>query len=71
MTGLGQFFSMFVLWMISFPARDIDATLEQKEMLAIFQGPIILLLFLIPIFIFTRYKLDRAKHKKIIEDLKT
>ena len=38
MTGLGQFFSMFVLWLISFPKGSVEATLQQKEMLAVFQG---------------------------------
>ena len=71
MTGLGQFFSMFVLWLISFPKGSVEATLQQKEMLALFQGPMIMLLFLIPIFIFAGYKLDRRKHREILSDLKT
>ncbi len=70
MTGLGQFFSMFVLWLISFPKGSVEATLQQKEMLALFQGPIIMILFLIPIFIFAGYKIDREKHKEILRDLK-
>ena len=70
MTGLGQFFSMFVLWLISFPKGSVEATLQQKEMLAVFQGPMIMILFLIPIFIFAGYKIDREKHKEILRDLK-
>ena len=70
MTGLGQFFSMFVLWLISFPKGSVEATLQQKEMLAVFQGPMIMILFLIPIFIFTGYKIDREMHKEILRDLK-
>lgn len=70
MTGLGQFFSMFVLWLISFPKGSVQATLQQKEMLAVFQGPMIMILFLIPIFIFAGYKIDREKHKEILRDLK-
>ena len=70
MTGLGQFFSMFVLWLISFPKGSVEATLQQKEMLALFQGPMIMILFLIPIFIFAGYKIDREKHKEILRDLK-
>ena len=70
MTGLGQFFSMFTLWLISFPKGSVEATLQQKEMLAVFQGPMIMILFLIPIFIFAGYKIDREKHKEILRDLK-
>tara|TARA_X000000950_G_scaffold144490_1_gene178825 strand:+ start:550 stop:1926 length:1377 start_codon:yes stop_codon:yes gene_type:complete len=70
MTGLGQFFSMFTLWLISFPKGSLEATLQQKEMLAVFQGPMIMILFLIPIFIFAGYKIDREKHKEILRDLK-
>ena len=70
MTGLGQFFSMFVLWLISFPKGSVEATLQQKEMLAVFQGPMIMILFLIPIFIFAGYKIDREMHKEILRDLK-
>ena len=70
MTGLGQFFSMFILWLISFPKGSVEATLQQKEMLAVFQGPMIMILFLIPIFIFAGYKIDREKHKEILRDLK-
>ena len=70
MTGLGQFFSMFVLWLISFPKGSVEATLQQKEMLALFQGPMIMILFLIPIFIFAGYKIDREMHKEILRDLK-
>lgn len=70
MTGLGQFFSMFALWLISFPKGSVEATLQQKEMLAVFQGPMIMILFLIPIFIFAGYKIDREKHKEILRDLK-
>ena len=71
MTGLGQFFSMFILWLISFPSGSIEATLQQKEMLAVFQGPMIMILFLIPIFIFAGYQIDREQHKKILKDIKT
>ena len=70
MTGLGQFFSMFTLRLISFPKGSVEATLQQKEMLAVFQGPMIMILFLIPIFIFAGYKIDREKHKEILRDLK-
>ena len=70
MTGLGQFFSMFILWLISFPKGSVEATLQQKEMLAVFQGPMIMILFLIPIFIFAGYKIDREMHKEILRDLK-
>ena len=70
MTGIGQFFSMFTLWLISFPKGSVEATLQQKEMLAVFQGPMIMILFLIPIFIFAGYKIDREKHKEILRDLK-
>ena len=70
MTGLGQFFSMFTLWLISFPKGSLEATLQQKEMLAVFQGPMIMILFLIPIFIFAGYKIDRENHKEILRDLK-
>ena len=68
MTGLGQFFSMFVLWLISFPQGSIEATFEQREMLALFQGPLIMLLFVIPIVIFSGYKIDRKKHKEILKE---
>lgn len=71
MTGLGQFFSMFVLWLISFPQGSIDATFTQREMLALFQGPMIMLLFLIPIVIFSGYKIDRKKHREILQKIKT
>ena len=71
MTGLGQFFSMFVLWLISFPQGSIEATFEQREMLALFQGPLIMLLFVIPIVIFSGYKIDRKKHKEILKKIKT
>lgn len=71
MTGLGQFFSMFVLWLISFPQGSIDATFAQREMLALFQGPMIMLLFLIPIVIFSDYKIDRKKHREILQKIKT
>ncbi|MAK16709.1 MAG: hypothetical protein CMQ70_01920 [Gammaproteobacteria bacterium] len=71
MTGLGQFFSMFVLWLISFPKGSIDATFTQREMLALFQGPMIMLLFLIPIVIFSGYKIDRKKHREILQKIKT
>ena len=71
MTGLGQFFSMFVLWLISFPQGSIDATFTQREMLALFQGPMIMLLFLIPIMIFSGYKIDRKKHREILQKIKT
>ena len=71
MTGLGQFFSMFVLWLISFPQGSVEATFTQKEMLALFQGPLIMLLFVIPIFIFSGYKIDRKKHKEILKKIKT
>ena len=71
MTGLGQFFSMFVLWLISFPQGSIDATFTQKEMLALFQGPMIMLLFLIPIVIFSGYKIDRKKHREILQKINT
>ena len=70
MTGLGQFFSMFVLWLISFPQGSIEATFTQREMLALFQGPMIMLLFLIPIVIFSGYKIDRKKHKEILQRIK-
>ena len=70
MTGLGQFFSMFVLWLISFPKGSVEATLQQKEMLAVFQGPMIMILFIIPIFIFAGYRINREKHKEILRDLK-
>ena len=71
MTGLGQFFSMFVLWLISFPQGSVEATFTQKEMLALFQGPLIMLLFVIPIFIFSSYRIDRKKHKEILKKIKT
>ena len=71
MTGLGQFFSMFVLWLISFPQGSIEATFEQREMLALFQGPLIMLLFVITIVIFSGYKIDRKKHKEILKKIKT
>ena len=71
MTGLGQFFSMFVLWLISFPQGSVDATFTQREMLALFQGPMIMLLFLIPIVIFSGYKIDRKKHREILQKIKT
>ena len=71
MTGLGQFFSMFILWLISFPRGSIEPTLQQKEMLAVFQGPMIMILFLIPIFIFAGYQINREQHKKILKDIKT
>ena len=70
MTGLGQFFSMFVLWLISFPQGSIEATFTQREMLALFQGPMIMLLFLIPIVIFSGYKIDRKKHREILQRIK-
>ena len=71
MTGLGQFFSMFVLWLISYPQGSVEATFTQREMLALFQGPLIMILFLIPIIIFSGYKIDRKKHKEILKKIKT
>ena len=71
MTGLGQFFSMFVLWLISYPQGSVEATFIQREMLALFQGPMIMLLFIIPIAIFSGYKIDRKKHKEILKKIKT
>jgi len=70
MTGLGQFFSMFVLWIISFPQGSSEATFAQREMLALFQGPLIMLLFIIPIVIFSGYKIDRKKHSEILKKIK-
>ena len=70
MTGLGQFFSMFVLWLISFPQGSVEATFAQREMLALFQGPLIMLLFVIPIVIFSGYKIDRKKHNEILKKIK-
>ena len=71
MTGLGQFFSMFVLWLISYPQGSVEATFTQREMLALFQGPLIMILFLVPIIIFSGYKIDRKKHKEILKKIKT
>ncbi len=71
MTGLGQFFSMFVLWLISYPQGSVEATYIQREMLALFQGPMIMLLFIIPIAIFSGYKIDRKKHIEILKKIKT
>ena len=71
MTGLGQFFSMFVLWLISYPQGSVEATFTQREMLALFQGPLIMILFLIPIIIFSGYEIDRKKHKEILKKIKT
>ena len=69
MTGFGQFFSGFILWLIAFPKGDIEPTLQQQEFLAFFQGPMILILFLIPIFIFSHYSITRKKHRTIKEGL--
>ena len=71
MTGLGQFFSMFVLWLISYPEGSVEASSTQRELLALFQGPLIMILFLIPIVIFSGYKIDRKKHKEILKKIKT
>ena len=49
---------MFVLWLISFQG-SVEATFAQREMLALFQGPLIMLLFVIPMAIFSGYKIDR------------
>tara|TARA_B100001989_G_C24370307_1_gene379027 strand:- start:400 stop:726 length:327 start_codon:yes stop_codon:yes gene_type:complete len=69
MTGFGQFFSGFILWLIAFPRGDIEPTSQQQESLAFFQGPMILILFLIPIFIFFHYSITRKKHRTIKEGL--
>ncbi len=69
MTGFGQFFSGFILWLIAFPREANEPTQTQEEFLAFFQGPMILILFLIPIFIFSYYSITRKKHREIKEGL--
>ena len=71
MTGLGQFFSMFALWLIGFPEGNIEPSNAQTELLALFQGPLVFLLFLIPVTIFFKYEIDRKTHRQIIRNLKT
>ena len=66
MSGLGQFISMFILWLIAFPSgNNGEPTILQLEQLAFFQGPFIFLLFLFPALIFLRYPLTRAIHRNI------
>jgi len=66
MSGFGQFLSMFVLWLISFPSgMIIEPSLQQEELLGFFQGPFIFLVFILPIIIFLKYPLTRAAHRKI------
>ena len=66
MSGFGQFFSMFVLWLISFPSgMEIEPSKQQEELLGFFQGPFIFIIFLLPIFVFYYYPLTRAEHRKI------
>ncbi len=67
MSGLGQFFSMFILWLIGFPEGGVNPSLEQRELLAFFQGPFIFILFLMPIYIFSKYPLTRNIHRKLKE----
>ena len=69
MTGFGQFFSGFILWLIAFPRAGNEPTLAQEEFLAFFQGPMIFILFLIPIFIFSYYSITRKQHREIKEGL--
>ena len=69
MTGFGQFFSGFILWLIAFPRGGNEPTLMQEEFLAFFQGPTIFILFLIPIFIFSYYPITRKQHREIKEGL--
>ena len=66
MSGFGQFLSMFVLWLISFPSgMEIEPTVKQQELLGFFQGPFVFVIFLLPIFVFYYYPLTRAAHRKI------
>ena len=68
MTGFGQFFSMLILWIIGYPS-DGSATLVQREYLAIAHGPLVFLMFSIPIFLFMQYPISRSKHRQIINKL--
>lgn len=68
MTGFGQFFSMLILWIIGYPSEE-SATLMQREYLAIAHGPLVFLMFVIPIILFMQYPISRSKHRQIIGKL--
>ena len=69
MSGLGQFISMFFLWIINYPPGGSEPSSEQLVSLFILHGPVVSLLFLFPMLIFLNYKLSRKKHNKIKNNL--
>jgi Na+/melibiose symporter-like transporter len=68
-TGLGSFFAGQVLNFINFDR--LNHTAEQAYTLAFVQGPITTLLMIVPLIIFSFYSLSAARHKEIIESLKS
>ena len=69
MSGLGQFISMFFLWIINYPPGGSEPSSEQLVSLFTLHGPVVSLLFLFPMLIFLNYKLSRKKHNKIKNNL--
>ena len=69
MSGLGQFISMFFLWIINYPPGGSEPSSEQLVSLFTLHGPVVSLLFLFPMLIFLNYKLSRKKHNKIKDNL--
>tara|TARA_A100001011_G_scaffold400488_1_gene515470 strand:- start:45119 stop:46522 length:1404 start_codon:yes stop_codon:yes gene_type:complete len=65
MSGVGKFISMFLLWIIEFPAGNSTPTQEQLDSLLFIHGPLVSLFFLIPMLIFTQYALSRKIHHQI------
>lgn len=66
-TAIGGFVAGLVLKIVEYP-KD-NPTYEQTYSLFFVQGVVGPILLALPLFIFFFYKLDRARHAKIIEEL--
>ena len=66
-TGIGSFFAGQVLNYINFDRSN--NTPEQAYTLAIIQGPVVTLLFMIPLIIFLFYRLTKERHTSILRKL--
>ena len=71
--GVGAMTGGFVLSAIQFPA-NVDATGVPADVIfrmGVFMGPILASLYLVPILVYTLYRLDRHRHAEIRDQLST